>query len=126
MMRDYPNDTDLHRITREQIRLKSRDNRRTPMQWSNTKYGGFSTAAPWQAENPSYTTINAASQLGVQGSVFEHWAAILRLRKSHQDVFIYGDFEIVDEGNNNVFAYTRSFGKKRVLVVTNFRKKDIG
>jgi glycosidase len=124
-MRDHPNDTELQRITLEQIQLKSRDNARTPMQWSNTKYAGFSTVAPWQAENPSYKTINAASQVGVQGSVFEHWASILRLRKSHKDVFIYGDFEMVDEKNNDVFAYTRSFGKEKVLVVANFRKEDI-
>jgi glycosidase len=124
-MRDYPDDAELQRITLEQIQLKSRDNSRTPMQWSNTKYAGFSTAAPWQAENPSYKTINAASQVGVQGSVFEHWASILRLRKSHKDVFIYGDFEMVDEKNNDVFAYTRSFGKEKALVVANFRKEHI-
>jgi glycosidase len=124
-MRDHPNDTELQRITRQEIRLKSRDNARTPMQWDNTKHAGFSTATPWQSENPSYHTINAASQVGIQDSVFEYWASILRLRKSHKDVLIYGDFELIDEGNNDVFAYTRSFENEKVLVVANFRKEHI-
>lgn len=95
------------------------------MQWDNTKYAGFSTTAPWQAENPSYHTINAASQVGVEGSVFEYWASLLRLRKIHKDVLIYGDFKLIDEGNNDVFAYTRSLEKEKVLVVANFRKEHI-
>ena len=110
---------------RDEIQLKSRDNARTPMQWDNTAHAGFSTATPWQAENPSYTTINAATQVGVEGSVFEYWASILRLRKSHKDILIYGDFELVDGENHDVFAYTRSFEEEKVLVVTNFRKESI-
>jgi glycosidase len=125
IMKNHPNDKELQRITRQEIRLKSRDNSRTPMQWDNTKHAGFSSAAPWQAENPSYKTINAALQVGIEGSVFEYWAAILRLRKTHKDVLIYGDFELIDEGNNDVFAYTRSFEKEKVLVVANFRKEHI-
>lgn len=96
------------------------------MQWDTTNYGGFSSAEPWQEENPSYSTINAASQVGIKGSVFEHWASMLRLRKAHQDVLIYGDFGLVDEKNNDVFAYTRSFGNEKVLVVSNFRKEAVG
>lgn len=96
------------------------------MQWDATKHGGFSAATPWQTENPSYATINAASQVGVHGSVFEYWAAVLRLRKNHKDTFIYGNFEIVDEGNDDIFAYTRSFGEEKVLVVANFRKEEVG
>lgn len=125
MLRDHPDDQELHRITREEIQLKSRDNARTPMQWDTTKHGGFSSATPWQEVNPSYATINAASQVRVKGSVFEHWASILHLRKTHQDVFIYGDFVLVDGEHNDVFAYTRSFGKEKALVAVNFRKEAI-
>jgi glycosidase len=125
LLRDHPNDTELQRITRQEIRLKSRDNARTPMQWDNIKHAGFSTATPWQAENPSYKTINAKAQVGVEGSVFEYWASVLRLRKAHTDVLIYGNFEMLDEGNDDIFAYTRSFDKEKVLVVANFRKDKI-
>lgn len=125
MLKHHPNDTELQRIMLDEIQLKSRDNARTPVQWDNTKYAGFSTAKPWQAENPSYTTINAATQVGIEGSVFEYWASILRLRKSYKDILIYGRFEMVDENNNDIFAYTRSFGKDKIVVVASFRKERI-
>lgn len=125
MMKDHPDDTELHRITKQEITLKSRDNARTPMQWSNKPYAGFSTVKPWQKENESYTTINAESQVGVKDSVFEYWASVLRLRKEHVDVFIYGDFEMVDEGHSDIFAYKRTYGKDGVVVVCSFRKEGI-
>jgi glycosidase len=124
-MKVHPDDTELHRVTKQEITLKSRDNARTPMQWSNTPYAGFSTAKPWQKENESYTAINAESQVGVKDSVFEYWASILRLRKQHVDVFIYGDFEMVDEGHGDVFAYKRTFEKQSAVVVCNFRNDTI-
>jgi glycosidase len=138
----YPDDKEFQRITKEEIQKKSRDNARTPMQvrgttttrsnasltcmqWENAKYAGFSTAKPWQKENESYTEINAAAQVGVKDSVFEYWASILRLRKSHKDIFIYGSFEMVDAEHNDVFAYTRTFDDQKVLVVANFRKEKV-
>ena len=124
-MEKYPNDTELHRIIKEQITLKSRDNARTPMQWDTSAYAGFSTAKPWQKENESYLTINAKAQVGIKDSVFEYWASVLQLRKSHKDVFIYGDFKLLDVVNSDVFAYLRTFGEEQVIVVANFRKDTV-
>lgn len=125
MMKRYPDDKELHRITKEEIQKKSRDNARTPMQWSKEQYAGFSTAKPWQKENESYVDINAESQVGVHGSVFEYWASILRLRKNHKDIFIYGTFEMLDMKHDDVLAYIRAFGKEKVIVVANFRKESL-
>jgi len=125
MMEKYPDDKELHRITKQEIQKKSRDNARTPMQWDTSKYAGFSTSLPWQKENESYTFINAAAQVGVEDSVFEYWASILRLRKSHKDIFIYGNFEMVDLEHNDVLAYTRAFEGQKVVVVANFRKEKM-
>jgi len=125
MMKAYPDDKELHRITKQEITLKSRDNARTPMQWDTSAHAGFSTATPWQKENESYNTINAESQVGVKDSVFEYWASILRLRKSHKDIFIYGEFKLLTTGNNDIFAYTRTFGEDKVVVVANFKKEEI-
>jgi glycosidase len=61
----------------------------------------------------------------VKDSVFEYWASILRLRKAHKDVFIYGDFELLDADHIDVFTYTRTFENQKVIVVTNFRKTPI-
>jgi glycosidase len=124
-MKQYPDDKELHRITKQEITKKSRDNARTPMQWSNTPHAGFSTSKSWQKENESYTTINAATQVGVKDSVFEYWASILGLRKEYKDVFIYGDFALVDAENKDVFAYVRTFGEQKVVVVCNFRKEKV-
>ncbi|KAN0104502.1 glycoside hydrolase family 13 protein [Hyaloscypha variabilis] len=121
----HPDDKDMQRALKQQITLKSRDNARTPMQWSNSKYAGFSTAKPWQKENESYTEINAETQVGVKDSVFEHWSSVLRLRKLHKDVFIYGDFELLDEKHEDVFTYARTFEKQKVIVVANFRKTPV-
>ncbi|KAE8450570.1 hypothetical protein EG329_006301 [Mollisiaceae sp. DMI_Dod_QoI] len=125
MMNRYPDDKELHRITMQEIQKKSRDNARTPMQWSKEKYAGFSTAKPWQKENESYVDINAESQVGIHGSVFEYWASILRLRKSHKDIFVYGTFEMIDMKHDDVFAYTRTFENEKVIVVANFRKESL-
>lgn len=125
MMQAYPNDTELHRITKREIVLKSRDNARTPMQWDTSAHAGFSSSTPWQCENESYKTINAASQVGIKNSVFEYWASILKIRKEQKDIFIYGNFEMVDVENKDVFAHLRSFSGEKVLVVANFRKEGV-
>lgn len=121
----YPNNKDLIEKEREGIQKKSRDNARTPMQWDDSKYAGFSTAEPWQREMKWYKEINAEAQVGKEGSVFEYWASVLKLRKSLKDVFIYGDFDLLDEKNEAVFAYVRASKNQKVLVVTNFDKKEV-
>lgn len=63
--------------------------------------------------------------MGVKDSVFEYWASILRLRKTHKEVFIYGNFELLDAAHSDVFAYSRTFEDRKVIVVTNFRQKDV-
>ncbi|KAK9311294.1 glycoside hydrolase superfamily [Lipomyces starkeyi] len=125
LLEKHPNDRELQRITKEEIQKKSRDNARTPMQWDNSKYAGFSTAEPWQRVNDTYPDCNAASQVGVKDSVFEYWASILRLRESYKDVFVYGDFRLLDAENNDVFAYTRNFENETVLVVANFKSTEV-
>lgn len=94
-------------------------------QWSDEPHAGFSITTPWQRENESYTSINAAAQVGVSNSVFEYWAAILRLRKKHKDIFIYGSFQMLDMEHNDVFAYTRTFEKETVVVIANFREENV-
>ncbi|KAK1076171.1 hypothetical protein LTR33_009179 [Friedmanniomyces endolithicus] len=120
-----PNETELKAITKAQHHLKSRDNARTPMQWSPDSNAGFSDGQPWFRINDTYTECNAESQVGVSGSPFEHWAAILRLRKAMPDVFVYGDFQMVDAESEDVFAYTRTLINDSVLVVCNFRASTV-
>ncbi|TLD28389.1 hypothetical protein PspLS_04096 [Pyricularia sp. CBS 133598] len=116
---------DALRTAKKQYHLKSRDNARTPMQWTAKPHAGFTTGRPWIRVNDSYTECNASSQIGAAGSPFEYWAAILRLRKAMRDVFVYGDFQLVEQGSDDVFAYTRTMGDQVVLVVCNFRDRVV-
>jgi glycosidase len=75
--------------------------------------------------NDDYKEWNAASQVSKPDSVFEHWKSALALRKELKDIIVYGDFELLDGENEDVFAYARSNGAQKVVVVCNFREKEI-
>lgn len=125
MLEKHPNDLALQADLAREIQRKSRDNARTPMQWDSSTHAGFSSVQPWQKVNAVYPEINAEAQVGKAGSPFEYWAAILKLKKKHKDVFIYGDFELLDEENDDVFTYTRSYGEEKALVVCNFKGTQV-
>ncbi|KAJ9138376.1 Alpha-glucosidase [Pleurostoma richardsiae] len=113
------------RIAKKQYQLKSRDNARTPVQWSSSSNGGFSTGTPWIRVNDDFKTCNAAAQVGVAGSVFEYWRQTLNLRRKLWEVLIYGDFKLLDQGNDDVFAYSRSSRDRTAVVVCNFRETPV-
>jgi glycosidase len=102
---------------------KSRDNARTPMQWSASPHGGFTSAKsqPWMSMNPNNTEVNAESQVNDLDSPFTYWKSMLAMRKKYTDIVVYGNFEMVDETNEKVIAYKRQSEKgERMLVLCNF------
>ena len=106
------------------IRRGTRDNARTPMQWTNENGAGFTAGEPWIAVNPNAQEINAASQVGVDGSVFEFYRSLVRLR--HEDpVVAHGDFRMLAEGHPSLVAFTRSLGGASILVLANFGVGDL-
>ncbi len=107
------------------LRHTSRDNARTPMQWDSSAEGGFTTSAkPWLAVNPNYTTINAQQELADPNSVYHYFMKMIALRHS-EPVLVYGDYKDLDPQHPAVFAYTRVMGEKRYLIVMNFSEKPI-
>ncbi len=92
------------------------------MQWDATPNAGFTTATkPWMRVHDNYKQVNAASQVDDQNSIYNLWRQVLEKRKAHKDVFVYGDFELVDEANDKIFAYKRTAVNGEVaLVVCNF------
>ena len=110
---------------RREYHLKSRDHGRLPIQWDSTPNAGFSTGTPWIRVNDDYKLCNAKAQVGQPGSAFEHWRAVLALRKELRHIFVYGDFEMIDDANQDVFAYTRSREAETALVVCNFRQEAV-
>lgn len=100
----------------------SRDNGRTPMQWNAKEQAGFTTGKPWLAINENYTTLNVEEQERRADSVLNYFRKMVQLRKSYLTL-VYGKFELVDENNKQLFAYTRQLDKQKLLVVLNFSDK---
>lgn len=101
------------------LKIHSRDNSRTPMQWTAGENGGFTTGTPWIGVNPNTSRINAASQVDDPDSIFAYYKSLIRLRKEY-DVFAYGDFAPVDQKHPSVLAYRREYKGQSLLCVNNF------
>ena len=86
----------------------SRDNARTPVQWDASPQAGFTTGTPWIDVTPNYTEINAASQVGVPGSVFEHYRALIALRHA-DDAVALGTFRLFDAEDAGSWTILREF-----------------
>lgn len=110
---------DLKRFL-EGMKISSRDNGRTPMQWDNTPQSGFSTGTPWLKVNPNYTTVNVAAQENDPNSILNYFRKMVQLRKQ-EPVLIYGDWKIVDLENPSIFAYIRELNGKKILTMLNFK-----
>ena len=97
----------------------SRDNSRTPFQWSAAANAGFSTGTPWIKVNPNYPTVNEASEDQDPNSVLNHFRRTMGVRKAHK-VLVYGQYQLLDAANPHIYAYTRTLGPEKALVVLNF------
>ena len=105
------------------LRVHSRDNSRTPMQWDASEDGGFSEAKPWISMNPNHKTINAASQVDDPDSIFAHYRKLIALRKQY-DVIANGVFAPLDMAHPSVLAYTRRTDREDLVVINNFYRKE--
>ena len=105
------------------LKVHSRDNSRTPMQWDATAQGGFTTGEPWISVNPNTTTINAQAQVEETDSIFAHYQALIRLRHEY-DVFAQGDFTPLTPDHPAVLAYQRKYQGQELICVSNFYRKE--
>ncbi len=98
----------------------SRDNARTPMQWNTNEYSGFSVVKPWLKVNTNYEEgINVASQEGKKNSVLNYFRKMVQVRKD-QLTLIYGSYQLLLRSNEEVYAYLRTLGKEKCLVLLSF------
>jgi oligo-1,6-glucosidase len=135
-LKDY-NDLEIHNMYRERVTdggadpaqvmesiyVKGRDNARTPMQWDDGANAGFTTGQPWLKLNPNYMTINAKAALEDPESIFYYYQQLIRLRKNH-DIIVYGSYELILDEHEQIYAYKRSFGSDRLLVLLNFTDRE--
>ena len=112
-----------HEDIMEIIWATARGNSRTPMQWSHEVNGGFTTGTPWLAVNPNYQTINVEAQEEDPDSILNFYKEMIALRKS-EDIFVYGTYDLVFEDHQEIYAYTRTLGEKRVLILCNLTNKQ--
>lgn len=101
------------------IGYKGRDNARTPMQWDDSAYAGFSTANPWIMVNPNYTKINARDQVNREDSVFKYYQKLIKLRHE-SELIVYGTYDLILDDDKDIYAYIRTLGDEKLIVYCNF------
>ncbi|MCU4666824.1 alpha,alpha-phosphotrehalase [Bacillus paralicheniformis] len=107
----------------EILKAKSRDNSRTPVQWNGEKNAGFTTGTPWIPVPANYKEINAEKALSDPDSIFYHYKKLNKLRKEF-DIITTGDYQLILEDDQALYAYLRNGADEKLLVINNFYGKE--
>lgn len=107
------------------LRVYSRDNARTPVQWSDEENAGFSTHEPWMIVNPNYKEINLAKQKDDRNSVYAFYKQMIALYKdpAYHETLTFGRFEPYMRETKNLIAYYRRGEGQTLLVLANFQNE---
>lgn len=111
----------------EFLRKRSRDHARTPMQWSEEEYAGFSREKPWLAVNPDYRERNVKKQINDPKSIFTFYRKMIWLRNQSEyaQTLIYGSFEPVEAKEDREFIYKRVSALQEVVVLINYSEDKL-
>ena len=101
------------------VHRQSRDNARTPLQWDNSSFAGFSNTKPWLDVNENYNKINVELQQDNSDSILNYYREIIRIRKNYSTL-IYGDFLDLEPSNEKLYIYKRWDKQKTFIIVLNF------
>ncbi|WP_338787071.1 alpha-glucosidase [Metabacillus sp. FJAT-53654] len=125
-------DKNMYRIKREEgvahgdimdvIWSSSRDNSRTPMQWSSEQNAGFTTGKPWLGVNENFKEINVENQLQDESSVLHFYKKMIQLKKKNE-VFTYGNYNLILDDDPQIYAYTRTMDNDKVVVFSNLSEE---
>ena len=102
----------------------SRDNARTPMQWDDSKYAGFSNVEPWLRVNENKSEINVKESLENPNSIFHFYQKLISFRKGN-DIIKNGEYIDLSKKDKNLFVYKRVLDGKEIVVISNFKKKNV-
>lgn len=102
----------------------SRDNTRTPMQWSKDKNAGFSTGTPWLKVNENYKYINVEDAMADPNSIYHYYKEMIKVRRE-SDALVYGAYQLILDDHPEVYAYLRQGDKENYLVVVNMFDKKV-
>jgi oligo-1,6-glucosidase len=106
-------------IMMDLVHTQSRDNARTPMQWNNKTFAGFSSIQPWIKVNENYELINVNQQENDPDSVLNYYREMVSFRKKN-DTLVYGDYQCLTENDSNIYAYKRWDELYEFLIILNF------
>ena len=102
----------------------TRDNARTPMQWNNSTYAGFSNVEPWLKVNANKEYINVEQDLNNEKSIIKFYQKLITFRKGN-DVIKNGEYICLNKKDKNIYAYKRVLNDQEVVVIANFKGKQI-
>ena len=105
------------------IQKATRDNSRTPMQWSSGSYAGFSDAKPWFALNPNYTSINVEAQDADPDSLLSFYRRLIAFRKN-SPVIRFGDYRELLPMHPHLYVYKRCYKGENILVICSFTDRQ--
>ena len=108
----------------ENIQHSTRENSRTPVQWSDRKHAGFSTVEPWFPINDNYHHVNVQAQEEDPNSLLNFYRKLLEFRKEHQ-VALYGEYIEYMPEDKNFYVYERRLNGERLLVICAFTAEQI-
>lgn len=106
------------------LQARSRDNGRTPMQWSNEPYAGFSTAKPWIDVPKNYEYINVKIEESDQDSILQYYKELIKLRKN-ETLIADGEIKFILDDCEDVLAYKRFSNEEEILVLNNLKEKEV-
>lgn len=107
-----------------ELLAKSRDHARTPVQWDDSEQAGFTTGTPWLPVNPNHVEINAEAQRNDPDSVLAHYRRLIALRRE-DDTVVDGRFELLVPEHDRLWAFTRTLGEDRLLVLANCSSESL-
>lgn len=108
-----------HQSMMNAIYQKGRDNARTPMQWNNEANAGFTIGVPWIGVNPNFVDINVKKAADDENSILNYYKKLIQLRKEIPAI-VYADYTPILEEDEQIYAYIRTWGDERLLIILNF------
>lgn len=100
-------------------------NARTPVQWTDQEFAGFSDSKPWMRVNDNYPEINVAKEIDDKDSLLNFNKKLLQIRNQYKDLFVYGEFKMLDLEDKKLFKFVKSNGARKAFVILNFSTEEV-
>ena len=100
----------------------SRDNARTPMQWTRDKNAGFSTGVPWLPVHEDYAEYCAETEAAQENSVLSLYRKLNDIRSNSKAVVVLqnGDYTELSGFGDMVYGFSRRHNEQEVITLINF------